>query len=78
MIRYQPSDGSSAAPTCPPSLLEIDPVKILARAMIELDACGQPVDAEALIAKTLLTSEEIETHKVAARDLAHVMLRRAA
>ena len=78
MIRYQPDAAHQAVATCPPSLIETDPVQILATAMIELQACGQTVTLQALITKTALTRAEIDQHSDAAVDAANLRLRRAA
>lgn len=68
MIAYQPTTPTNpaAAPAIPN-----DPVSVVARAMIELEAQGRIVDIEALDAWCpSLTRAEILLHADAARSLA--------
>ena len=73
MIRTETACPPPPAPRA--ARIETDPKRILATAMIELDAQGRTVDAEALGEKTSLTAEEIDTHWRAARDLARLRQR---
>lgn len=76
MIKTRPAPASTEGKTSP--TLETDPVKIIARAMIELDAQGRTVTVDALMEKTMLTRAEVEKHVDDARDHAHTTLRKAA
>jgi hypothetical protein len=66
-----PAGGEQAAN----ARIETDPKNILATAMLELEAQGRVVDAEALGERTSLTTEEIDTHWRAARDRARLRQR---
>ncbi len=72
MIAYQSATpAASAAPAIP-----ADPVSILARAMIELEAQGRIVDLDALDAACpTLTRAEILAHAEAAKALAKMRKR---
>ena len=70
-----PSGGRGEAPRAVRTQIETDPRNILATAMLELEAQGRVVDAEALGEKTSLTTEEIDTHWRAARDRARLRQR---
>lgn len=72
MLRTQPI---TVAPP-PPAIIITDPVDILARHMVELEAQGRVVTLDVLLGATNLTSGEITRHADAARDRA-VELRRA-
>ena len=74
MIQFQHPDHASL-PTNIPVELETDPVQIIARAMIEMSACGRTVDAEALVERTSLSSAEIESNWRKARDEANRRVR---
>jgi len=68
LITYQSSKPATG-------LFETDPVKILARAMIEQQAQGRTVTRELLLSVTDLTAAEIDRHGREAADRA-VMIQR--
>lgn len=76
MIKTRPAPATAKGKTSP--TFETDPVKIIARAMIELDAHGRTVTIEALLEATKLTRAEVEANVDAARDFAHQTQRKAA
>lgn len=76
MLAYEPAAISvpTATPQAAP-VLETDPVKNIARAMVELQAQGRIVDRDALVAYGRFTRAEVDAHADAAGDLAILMTR---
>lgn len=74
MITFKHPDHYRA-PTAQPVALETDPVQIIARAMIEISACGNTVTADALVHRTMLPRATIFANEEAARDEAHHRVR---
>lgn len=70
MITFKHPDHSRPTPGTPVAL-ETDPVQIIARAMIELSACGRTVTADALVERTMLPKKTILANEEAARDEAN-------
>lgn len=73
MLRTQPV--TAAPPPVAPGI-PVDPVEVLALAMIEQEAQGRAVTRELLLRVTDFTSGEIDRHAAAAQDRA-IELRRA-
>ncbi|MDV2966394.1 hypothetical protein RZ532_10445 [Nitratireductor aquimarinus] len=71
MITYQPAE----LPT--PSNIEIDPVKLMADAMLVIQGGGRTVDRDALSLEGF-SAAEIDKHGVEARDLANALSQRRA
>lgn len=68
MINYQPITHQN--PTAgAPAITEVDPVRLMADAMLELAFNGQVVDRQSLALKGF-TEAEIDQHGTEARDLA--------
>jgi len=79
MITYGLAEYAAAGgtPPRPAQPLPADPVAILARAMLELEAEGQAVDAAALQARTRLPMAVIDASAQPARERAYAMASRS-